>query len=252
MTKIRNINLSGKCQFGYAGPVCSGRGASRKCPDDFSGAAPPASSQLTVCTAVNQVNSGVDSISKPNKNKLIALFAAVVCLCMIFAGCANGNNDPSDAKDDNTWEAPSNPGTSNPTQNNKKHNPTTKCNGECVQNITASQSDMFAAFGVACAPSCAFEDRHSHYVNSFAVFDEALMDSWEKRDGDYHANIYYTTGDIAGYRFKHTADIDGNGMFRLPCFSSNDIAAAENAGKQKMAQYHSTTRKAIPVIRDEK
>lgn len=44
MTKIRNINVSGRSKIGcYAGPVEHGRGGSRKSPDSFSGASPPVS-----------------------------------------------------------------------------------------------------------------------------------------------------------------------------------------------------------------
>jgi len=41
MKKIRNTNVPGECTNGYAGPVESGRGGSRKSPVNFTGTSPP-------------------------------------------------------------------------------------------------------------------------------------------------------------------------------------------------------------------
>jgi len=93
MKKIRNINVSGNCTHGYAGPVESGRGGSRKCPENFSGAAPP---QGSVFTTIASLCKGFF------KNNIIsALFLAASLLLMpaastLFTACENTGNPGDD------------------------------------------------------------------------------------------------------------------------------------------------------------
>jgi hypothetical protein len=108
MSKIRNINGSGDGILGaYAGPVETGRGGSRKSPDSFSGASPPASPSLTVFSSLKTQTSGVlnggitvpvipAAVKKPNRFNACAraIFAAAVCLCVLFWSCKNDPYTP--------------------------------------------------------------------------------------------------------------------------------------------------------------
>jgi len=59
MRKIRNMNVPGECTNGYAGPVESGRGGSRKSPVNFTGTSPPASAGSLLNVSLNSVGSKV-------------------------------------------------------------------------------------------------------------------------------------------------------------------------------------------------
>jgi hypothetical protein len=91
--KRRNINVSGKRKIaGYAGPVEYGRGGSRKSPDSFSGASPPASPAQYNFTSYAPLSPHFTAATNSIKKGLLTLpVLALIVGIAIAASCSTGN-----------------------------------------------------------------------------------------------------------------------------------------------------------------
>jgi len=171
--------------------------------------------------------------------KIKLTLPAFVLSALMMLGCGGGGGGGGGGNDAGGLYPPVTP------QDNNKHKPATNCPGRCTDPLRASRIDISNKTGYNCVyNSNGCVKRSLHEISTFEAFDAAIMNSWEARGGDYHGQDSIS-GQTGSAFFTYTADIDGKGTYKMPCLNAVDIAAAEAAANQKMAELHPVSRKAI-------
>jgi len=194
---------------------------------------------------------------------VIALSAMLAFGCGSAEGGAGGSSSYDVPSNPTTPVAPVNPtqptNPTNPTQPTQpteptnptnptnpttpsKHKLTTTCGNDCTGPLHISLCDLEDQVNIKCneLPHSS-KEKNDHYLAAFEAFDAAVVDEWERTDGDYHNNTgmsYIYPSRYGNEEIMQSLSANVNGTKRGPCLDAGDLAAGVDAAMKKLDELH--------------